>query len=82
MFLYRTGPHLPERFVIGAILIRIGNKAHKGGVSVVHSTKAALVMFTVLLVFLVVFGAGFAAGYGVREMISRRRRRRSFTILR
>jgi hypothetical protein len=37
----------------------------------VHGTKAtsSLVMFTVLLVFLVVFGAGFAAGYGVREMI-------------
>jgi hypothetical protein len=39
-------------------------------------------MFTVLLVFLVIFGVGFAAGYGVREMISRRRRRRSFTIVR
>jgi len=66
------------------VLIRSGNEANKAGASVCtrHNGGPGLVMFTVLLVFLVIFGAGFAAGYGVREMISRRRRRRSFTIVR
>jgi hypothetical protein len=32
-------------------------------------------MLEVLVAFLTIFGAGFAAGYGVREIISRRRRR-------
>ncbi len=32
-------------------------------------------MFEVLFVLLGLFGAGFASGYGVRELISRRRRR-------
>jgi hypothetical protein len=32
-------------------------------------------MFDMVLVLLSLFGIGFGAGYGVRELISRRRRR-------
>jgi len=32
-------------------------------------------MFEALLVVLGLFGMGFVAGYGVRELVSRRRRR-------
>jgi hypothetical protein len=33
-------------------------------------------MFNLLVVVLTIFGAGFAAGYGLRALISRRRRSR------
>jgi hypothetical protein len=32
-------------------------------------------MFAVLLILLSIFGTGFGAGYGVRELVSRRRRK-------
>jgi hypothetical protein len=32
-------------------------------------------MFEILLVLLGIFGAGFGVGYGVREVVSRHRRR-------
>lgn len=41
-----------------------------------------LSMLVVLLFIVSTFAAGFGAGYGVREMISRRRRRRPVTLLR
>jgi hypothetical protein len=49
---------------------------------VLRGTKTCygLGMMEVLLVLLSIFGAGFGVGYGVREIISRRRRRRSYLL--
>jgi len=38
-------------------------------------------MLAVLIGISIIFGAGFAFGYGVREMISRRRRRKTVFLL-
>jgi hypothetical protein len=60
---------------IGPVLERSGRPRHYGKYAARHKKCFGWVMMEILLALLSIFGAGFGAGYCLREAISRRRRR-------
>lgn len=78
----RGGPLMVSGVLIPSYELTLIPIIANADISSLRSGWYDLSMLVLLLSIISMFAAGFGVGYGVREMISRRRRRRPVTLLR